>query len=215
MRREAALIFSPNGGSAEKAPPSADGSAPQARPSFSLRPKAAFFTPSKRGASQPPILFSREKRTGRWSGPRENAPGAWKPIVLHEARIGPWSPSLLGAGASRKLCGGVGGAFYASGGAVRFLTPDDFSLVPPGGTVSFCKKEMVGPTAPPHGVWVPSSAARGRILRPRPWAELPSGGKWNRGFQSLSPPAAASSLYTRGPYIVRLRRGSIKAASRQ
>ena len=58
MRREAALIFSPNGGSAEKAPPSADGSAPQARPSFSLRPKAAFFTPSKRGASQPPILFS-------------------------------------------------------------------------------------------------------------------------------------------------------------
>ena len=29
-----------------------------------------------------------------------------------------------------------------------FVTPDDFSLVPPGGTVSFCKKEMVGPTVP-------------------------------------------------------------------
>ena len=43
---------------------------------LALRPKAALFTPSKGGASQPPILFSHEKRTGRWSGPRENAPGA-------------------------------------------------------------------------------------------------------------------------------------------
>ena len=28
------------------------------------------------------------------------------------------------------------------------MTPGDFSLVPPGGTVSFSKKEMVGPTVP-------------------------------------------------------------------
>ena len=48
--------------------------------------------PPKRGASQPPILFSREKRTGRWSGPRENAPGASILTVLHEARKGPWTP---------------------------------------------------------------------------------------------------------------------------
>ena len=50
--------------------------------------------------------------------------------------MGPWTPSLLGVGASRELGVGVGGAFYASGGAVSLLAPDDFSLVPPGGTVS-------------------------------------------------------------------------------
>ena len=44
--------------------------------------------------------------------------------------------------------GGVGGAFYASDRTEGIVTPDDFSLVPPGGTVSFCKKEMVGPKAP-------------------------------------------------------------------
>ena len=92
MRREAALIFSPNGGSAEKAPPSADGSAPQARPSFSMRPRGRVFFFPKGKRPQPPILFSREKRTGRWSGPRENAPGASILTVLHEARKGPWTP---------------------------------------------------------------------------------------------------------------------------
>ena len=92
MRREAALIFSPNGGSAEKAPPSADGSAPQARPSFSMRPRGRVFFFPKGKRPQPPILFSREKRTGRWSGPRENAPGTSMLNVLHEARMGPWTP---------------------------------------------------------------------------------------------------------------------------
>ena len=62
--------------------------------------------------------------------------------------MSPWTPALLGEGASRELGGGVGGAFHASGGAEGILTPDDFSLVPPGGTISFSKKEMVGPTVP-------------------------------------------------------------------
>ena len=57
-------------------------------------------------------------------------------MPLRKERTAPWTPTLLGEGASRKLGGGVGGAFYASGGAVGFVTPDDFSLVPPGGTVS-------------------------------------------------------------------------------
>ena len=43
----------------------------------------------------------------------------------------------LGESAPRKPGGGVGGAFYASGGTGGFVTPDDFSLVPPGGTISF------------------------------------------------------------------------------
>ena len=44
-----------------------------------------------------------------------------------------------------------------------FVTPDDFSLVPPGGTVSFCKKEMVGPEAPLlEGV---TSAPSGRKIK--------------------------------------------------
>ena len=62
--------------------------------------------------------------------------------------MSPWTPALLGEGASRELGGGVGGAFHASGGAEGILTLDDFSLVPPGGTISFSKKEMVGPTVP-------------------------------------------------------------------
>ena len=33
-------------------------SAPQARPNLSMRPEGALLTPSKRGASQPPVLFS-------------------------------------------------------------------------------------------------------------------------------------------------------------
>ena len=65
--------------------------------------------------------------------------------------MGPWTPSLLGEGASRELSGGVGGAFYASDRTEGIVTPDDFSLVPPGGTVSFSKKEMVGPKALPLG----------------------------------------------------------------
>ena len=57
-------------------------------------------------------------------------------MPLRKERTAPWTPSLLGEDVLTKHGGGVGGAFYASGGAVRFLTPDDFSLVPPGGTVS-------------------------------------------------------------------------------
>ena len=38
---------------------------PQSGPSFSMRPKAAIFTPSKRGASQPPILFCSPLRTAQ------------------------------------------------------------------------------------------------------------------------------------------------------
>ena len=72
----------------------------------------------------------------------------------------------LGESASRKPGGGVGGAFYASGGAEVFVTPDDFSLVPPGGTVSFYKKEMVGPTVlPPGGRNLPSCGPRPQMDR--------------------------------------------------
>ena len=64
------------------------------------------------------------------------------------------------------------GCFWASGGAEGIVTPGDFSLVPPGGTVSFCKKEMVGLTVPAWkagplvcGPWPHSSsrAVRGTV----------------------------------------------------
>ena len=132
----------------------------------------------------------------------------------------------LGEGASRELGGGVGGAFHASGGAEGILTPDDFSLVPPGGTISFSKKEMVGPTVPRLEGGFPRPAARGRtppsppvaeILRPAPCAEsllgarnlFPAGNhapppRGNPAFQwygeaNPSVGFAASPLYTRGP----------------
>ena len=199
MRREAALIFSPNGGSAEKAPPSTDGSAPQARPSFSLRPKAAFFTPPKRGASQPPILFSREKRTGRWSGPRENAPGASILTVLHEARKGPWTPPdwvrarrFTQPTLSKKkgLTGEHGSPVKSR--AARGAVPHCISAEMP---------RLWGLGALPLGEETSAPSGRkiecGRALRespvrpvaassrPRPRRKSPFSGKRNRGRQSL------------------------------
>ena len=38
--------------------------------------------------------FAAEKRTGRWSGPREKTPGAPRLNALHEARMGPWTPTI-------------------------------------------------------------------------------------------------------------------------
>ena len=48
----------------------------------------------------------------------------------------PFTQGSLYGGVLTEPGGGVGGAFYASGGADVIVTPDDFSLVPPGGTVS-------------------------------------------------------------------------------
>ena len=41
-------------------------------------------------------------------------------------------------------CGGVGGAFYASDRTEGIVTPDDFSLVPPGGPFSFPAEKRMG-----------------------------------------------------------------------
>ena len=145
-----------------------------------------MFFPEGRAPS-PPFSFCRKKRTGRWSGPREKTPGAWKPILLHEAQMGPWTPSLLGESASRRLSGGVGGAFCASGGAASIVTPDDFSLVPPGGTVSFCKKETVGPTVLPPGGRNLSSCG------PWPQTPVPARGRYPRALrESPVRPVAAT-----------------------
>ena len=76
--------------------------------------------------------------------------------------MGPWTPTLLSEGASRKTLWGVG-AHFSFGEDDRLPGPDDFSLVPPGGTVSFFKKEMVGPKALPLGE--ERSAAFGRRKR--------------------------------------------------
>ena len=154
--------------------------------------------------------FAAEKRTGRWSGPREKrqghreSPPDWKqkwapgpqqslrknppskkkgftgehgsiprravrggdPNGMDSGRSIPGAPAVLRgtgrAGKSRAARGavphcisaemprlwGCRGCFLASGGAEGIVTPDDFSLVPPGGTISFSKKEMVGPTVP-------------------------------------------------------------------
>ena len=91
-------------------------------------------------------------------------------------------------------CGGVGGAFYASDRTEGIVTPDDFSLVPPGGTVSFCKKEMVGPTVP---------RLEGGFPRPRPMAAslVPARGR-NRSFQASGTgnPIPQSALLRPAPF---------------
>ena len=72
--------------------------------------RRAHFLPPKRGASQPPILFSREKRTGRWSGPRENAPGGLRLSAPPEDEDGPLDPHLAGRVRFTKDCVGCRGA---------------------------------------------------------------------------------------------------------
>ena len=41
------------------------------------------------------------KENGPPGGPRENAPGAWKPSVLHEVRMGPWTPPRMVNGSTK------------------------------------------------------------------------------------------------------------------
>ena len=50
--------------------------------------------------------------------------------------MAPWTPSLLGESASRKALWGAG-AHFGFMQAKVLLGPGDFSLVPPGGTISF------------------------------------------------------------------------------
>ena len=143
---------------------------------FAPAGRAFFFPKEKR--SQPPILFSREKRTGRWSGPRENAPGASMLTVLHEARMSPWtpiswvravrSPSQNPRPRRRGLRGNMVPPSNRARPAVRCRT-------------AFPQKcrDFGGADRPPHGVWVPRPApcaesfvpTRGGPLRPAPCAE--------------------------------------------
>ena len=154
----------------------------RAGPDFSLRPKGALFSFPRGSASQPPILFSREKRTGRWSGPRENAPGgqsrhfcgnAVRHRTAGRARFDggtmfPRNPFFLdgrfglGEGASHAL-GGVPGHLSASGRQKSFRAPAIF-LWYRQAAPSLSKKEMVGPT-------VPASAACEKLPSP-PAAEV-------------------------------------------
>ena len=174
------------------------------------------------------------KRTGRWSGPRENAPGGLKmsappegsivPLDPHnrgasaEAQCGtapraardltgepcsPVSPFFLdrglwlGVGASRKTLWG-GGAHFSFRRAKVLLGPGDFSLVPPGGTISFSKKEMVGPTVPRLEGGSPRPAPVARIPRPRPRAEPFSHGQ--RRFPSAGNPRVQAVLGSQSPW---------------
>ena len=74
--REAARIHRGEAAPLKTALPSAEHSAPQARPNLFLRPKAALFSPPKGKSPQPPILFLPQKENGPLErSKRENARG--------------------------------------------------------------------------------------------------------------------------------------------
>ena len=108
------------------------------------RPRS--YLPQGEALSAPHSLFPGKRERAAWRSKRK-APGAPRLNDLHEARKGPWIPPcwVRALPASRV---GVSGVLFGFRRGRRHQTPDDFSLVPPGGTVSFCKKEMVGPTVP-------------------------------------------------------------------
>ena len=105
-----------------------------------------FFLPQGEALSAPHSLFRGKRERAAWRSKRK-APGAPRLNDLHEARMGPWIPPcwVRTLPASRV---GVSGVLFGFRRGRRHQTPDDFSLVPPGGTISFSKKEMVGPTVP-------------------------------------------------------------------
>ena len=124
---------------------------PRSGPNFSLRPKAALFPFPAGRAPSPPFSFCRKKRTGRWSGPRDKTPWAPRLNVLHEARMGPWTP-----------ISSVNRPAKASLNIKRSERRDCFCS-----TTCFREAALTEQAEP--------------------------------GIQSLSRPAAASSLYTREP----------------
>ena len=192
--REAALINRGEAAPLKTAHGSAEHSAPQARPNLFLRPKAALFSFPRGRAPSPPFSFCRKKRTGRWSGPREKRQGVED--ACHRGRLdGPPGPPPCWVRALPASRVGVSGVLFGFRRGRRYQTPDDFSLVPPGGTISFSKKEMVGPEAPLlEGV---RSAAFGRKEKLGPLrgkkAEPPIGGSISprRARKKTAPQAEA------------------------
>ena len=167
-----------------------------------------FFPKGK--CSQPPILFSREKRTGRWSGPRENAPGGMKLTAPPEDEMPPWTPTKLGEGGAftqpksprsrrRGLRGNMVPPSNRARPAVRCRTALPQKRRDFGGAdrssawkaESFVLRPVAASSRPrpvggiPARCGNPPSPPAAEISRPRPWAESPFPGKRNRGRQSL------------------------------
>ena len=131
------------------------------------------------------VCSGEQKRTGRWSGPRENAPGGPRMSAPPEDEMAPWTPTRLGEGASHAL-GGVPGRILASGRQKSFWAPAIF-LWYRQAAPSLSKKEMVGPTVPRLEGGFPRPAARSRILPSQPAAGTAPTKQVVLGIQSLRP----------------------------
>ena len=93
---------------------------PRSGLNFSLRPKGTLFTPSKRGAFQPPILFLPQKENGPLErSKRERARGmeAHRPI---RSANGPLDPTWLGESPGQSLPCVKGGATKWAEGLYSF-----------------------------------------------------------------------------------------------
>ena len=136
-------ILRPKAALLSKALPSAEYSAPRARPNSILRPKAALLSSPWGSAPSPPFSFCRKKRTGRWSGPREKRQGGRGRVPQRKAGWSPWTPTLLGEGASCELSG-VSGRISASGRTTSCLAPTIFLWYRQAAPSLFLKKRWWG-----------------------------------------------------------------------
>ena len=174
--------------------------------------------------------FAAEKRTGRWSGPRENAPGGMKLTAPPEDEMPPWTPTNLGEGGAftqpksprsrrRGLRGNMVPPSNRARPAVRCRTALPQKRRDFGGAdrSSAWKAESfvlrpVAATPRPRPVGGIPARCGNPPSGPWPQAPVPARGR-NRLFQASGTAGdnpsggfAASSLYTREPYLVRLRR---------
>ena len=122
--------------------PSADHSAPQARPNLFLRPRAALFTPSKRGASGPTISFL-EKEMVPPGGTREKSsgPSSWSSYLKLKCAPTPHSARRTRLHPARW---GSRGTIQPSSVARVLDPPGAFLLDRSSGPFSFCGKKRMG-----------------------------------------------------------------------
>ena len=172
--REAARINRGEAAPLKTALPGAEYSAPQAGTNLFLRPKAALFIPSKRGASGPTISFL-EKETVPPGGTREKSSGPGSRSSSPKLKCAPTPHKVFREAPSLSKVG-VQGPIFASNRAVVLGAPGVFSLGPLQRPVLFSAAK------PPRPIW-----AAPQVRRPTQGARI-------SGDRSLSNRGAPAAL---------------------
>ena len=194
--REAARINRGEAAPLKTALPGAEYSAPQAGTNLFLRPKAALFIPSKRGASGPTISFL-EKETVPPGGTREKSSGPGSRSSSPKLKCAPTPHKVFREAPSLSKVG-VQGPIFASNRAVVLGAPGVFSLGPLQRPVLFSAAK------PPRPIW-----AAPQVRRPTQGARI-SG---DRSLSNRGAPAALCAVKNKTALLRRAASAAFDAGS--